>query len=437
MRKAAMAERRKRPRSGGALRAGRARARSGDGAARVRHRRAHRRLARDRRRRATPTAPRRRRSSGRARRRPTSAGAGVLYLRVDGPRAIFVQHELGQIVERVNALPRLSRAIAQARIVQGPVGDAGAAGRRARAGSLAEESDGSPSPARRRRATTGSGRRSTGSAAACSRNRRESADCATRPKKRHNSSVLSAPISGKSGRHPAPESKAMSTMNSRIPANRSSSLAAAVVAAAGVVSVAERPSLSTVRRPVADAGTQRRATSELMDARAARRDGARRSEGAERRHRIRLDDLPHCQRFHSDVYPAVQEEIHRHRQGLFHLPRVPARSAGDRRPSCWRAARRRSASSRSSTSCSTSRASWAFVQDPKTALLDLVKQAGFTEDSFNACLTNQEILDGVNCGEESRLEGVRRRVRRRPSSSTARSSRGEQSLEEIDKILGG
>ncbi|HVZ14358.1 MAG TPA: DsbA family protein, partial [Bauldia sp.] len=39
---------------------------------------------------------------------------------------------------------------------------------------------------------------------------------------------------------------------------------------------------------------------------------------------------------------------------------------------------------------------WAFVDDPKTALLNLVKQAGFTEDSFNACLTNQQLLDGVN-----------------------------------------
>ena len=31
-----------------------------------------------------------------------------------------------------------------------------------------------------------------------------------------------------------------------------------------------------------------------------------------------------------------------------------------------------------------------------TALFGLVKQAGFTEDSFKACLTNQQILDGVN-----------------------------------------
>ncbi len=47
--------------------------------------------------------------------------AGTLIIRADGPRAIFVQHELPQIVERVNAFFGY-RAVAQARIVQGPVG---------------------------------------------------------------------------------------------------------------------------------------------------------------------------------------------------------------------------------------------------------------------------------------------------------------------------
>jgi hypothetical protein len=47
--------------------------------------------------------------------------AGTLIIRADGPRAIFVQHELPQIVERVNAFFGY-RAVAQARVVQGPVG---------------------------------------------------------------------------------------------------------------------------------------------------------------------------------------------------------------------------------------------------------------------------------------------------------------------------
>ena len=35
-------------------------------------------------------------------------------------------------------------------------------------------------------------------------------------------------------------------------------------------------------------------------------------------------------------------------------------------------------------------------EDGQSQLFGLVKQAGFTEDSFKACLTNQQILDGVN-----------------------------------------
>jgi protein-disulfide isomerase len=38
---------------------------------------------------------------------------------------------------------------------------------------------------------------------------------------------------------------------------------------------------------------------------------------------------------------------------------------------------------------------WAYSNEPSNALLNIVKQAGFTQESFNACLTNQEILDGV------------------------------------------
>lgn len=39
---------------------------------------------------------------------------------------------------------------------------------------------------------------------------------------------------------------------------------------------------------------------------------------------------------------------------------------------------------------------WAFQQNPADKLRDLVKQAGVTPEAFQACLTNQQILDGVN-----------------------------------------
>jgi protein-disulfide isomerase len=43
---------------------------------------------------------------------------------------------------------------------------------------------------------------------------------------------------------------------------------------------------------------------------------------------------------------------------------------------------------------------WAFVNDPKTALQNLVKQAGVGQDQFNACVSNQSILDGVQAVQD-------------------------------------
>ena len=39
---------------------------------------------------------------------------------------------------------------------------------------------------------------------------------------------------------------------------------------------------------------------------------------------------------------------------------------------------------------------WAFTAEPVAALRNLVRQAGISRDDFRSCLTNQEILDGVN-----------------------------------------
>ncbi len=45
---------------------------------------------------------------------------GVLVVRIDGPRALLFQHEVGQIVERVNGFVGHG-AIGKIRIVQGPI----------------------------------------------------------------------------------------------------------------------------------------------------------------------------------------------------------------------------------------------------------------------------------------------------------------------------
>lgn len=47
---------------------------------------------------------------------------------------------------------------------------------------------------------------------------------------------------------------------------------------------------------------------------------------------------------------------------------------------------------------------WAYSDKPVEGLQNLVKQVGFTQQSFEACLTNQEMLDGVNAVRQRAAE---------------------------------
>jgi protein-disulfide isomerase len=79
---------------------------------------------------------------------------------------------------------------------------------------------------------------------------------------------------------------------------------------------------------------------------------------------------------------------------------------------------------------------WAFVDDPKTALFSLVKQAGFTQESFDACLTNQKMLDGVNSVRDRAASKLG--VNATPTFFiNGKKKEGEQTLEDLDKLLAG
>ncbi len=79
---------------------------------------------------------------------------------------------------------------------------------------------------------------------------------------------------------------------------------------------------------------------------------------------------------------------------------------------------------------------WAFVQNPSEALFNLVRQTGFTQETFRACLTNQEILDGVRWVKDraSKEFGVE-------STPTffinGKKVEGAQTLQQLDQALGG
>ena len=82
-------------------------------------------------------------------------------------------------------------------------------------------------------------------------------------------------------------------------------------------------------------------------------------------------------------------------------------------------------------------ADWAFVKgNPVPKLFEIAKQAGFTQESFDKCLTDQKLLDqltavrtrandvfGVNSTPTFFINGKRLRTRRRWRRSTRCSSR--------------
>jgi protein-disulfide isomerase len=81
-------------------------------------------------------------------------------------------------------------------------------------------------------------------------------------------------------------------------------------------------------------------------------------------------------------------------------------------------------------------ANWAFVDNPQVALAGLLKQAGIGQDAFDACLKNQPILDGINAVKTRAADKFG--VSATPTFFfNGKKQEGEQTIEDIDKILAG
>jgi protein-disulfide isomerase len=77
---------------------------------------------------------------------------------------------------------------------------------------------------------------------------------------------------------------------------------------------------------------------------------------------------------------------------------------------------------------------WAYTDKPVAALAGLMKQAGFTQESFEACLKNQQIYDAVNFVKERAAQKFS--VDSTPTFFiNGQKQNGAISLEEFDKIL--
>jgi protein-disulfide isomerase len=144
---------------------------------------------------------------------------------------------------------------------------------------------------------------------------------------------------------------------------------------------------------------------------------------------------PHCQRFHSDVYPEFKKKYVDTGKVYFILREYPLDPLASAAIVLARCAPKERFFPLVDLMFD-HQSEWAFVPNPAEALLTLLKQAGFTQESFQACLTNQPILDGVNW------------VRNRAEKDFGVGSTptffingtkvpGEQSMAELDKLLGG
>ena len=104
---------------------------------------------------------------------------------------------------------------------------------------------------------------------------------------------------------------------------------------------------------------------------------------------------PHCARFHNDVFEPIKAKYVETGKVKFILREFPL----DARATAAIMLARCSAKEQYFPMVSAlfkSQGTWATAEDGRAALLQMSKLAGFTQESFEACLTNQKLLDDVN-----------------------------------------
>ncbi len=143
----------------------------------------------------------------------------------------------------------------------------------------------------------------------------------------------------------------------------------------------------------------------------------------------------HCAIFHNTIFPALKENYIDTGKVYFILREFPldplaagafmlARCAGDTRYFTFIDA------------LFELQATWTRTNDPVSALFNISRQAGFTQETFDSCLSNQRLLDGVNW-VKNRAE-TNFDVRSTPTFFiNGDLHRGVQSYEALETIIGG
>lgn len=143
----------------------------------------------------------------------------------------------------------------------------------------------------------------------------------------------------------------------------------------------------------------------------------------------------HCAIFHNTIFPALKENYIDTGKVYFILREFPldplsagafmlARCAGDTRYFTF------------IDELFKLQGTWTRTNDPVSALFNISRQAGFTQETFDSCLSNQRLLDGVNW-VKNRAE-TNFDVRSTPTFFiNGEMRRGVQSYEVLESIIGG
>jgi protein-disulfide isomerase len=108
---------------------------------------------------------------------------------------------------------------------------------------------------------------------------------------------------------------------------------------------------------------------------------------------------PHCARFSNDVFPKIKEKYVDTGKVKFILREFPLDTPAAAAIMLARCAPQGEYFPMVEALFK-SQGTWAVSNDIRAALLQMAKLAGFTQESFNACLTNQKLLDDVNATRE-------------------------------------
>ena len=107
---------------------------------------------------------------------------------------------------------------------------------------------------------------------------------------------------------------------------------------------------------------------------------------------------PHCAHFAETTYPELKKQLHRHRQGAYIFREFPLDPLAAGASMLARCADKDKFYPLIETLFQQQR-QWA-VEKPIPQLMAIAKQAGMSEQTFNACLSNQKMLDDMQAEQK-------------------------------------